>query len=191
MDTENFETIDEYYIERENKNADFYDCLKWLLIAVVLIACYHLVLYAAGYEVTSKYKSMALAQQSSEPADFIIGPCELQEKLNQIEPDIFQSVRNADIHKGEIMRIGLGRRVKDSITGYEGVTVARTSWLYGCERITIQGDLDKNGKIPDTVTIDEEQLIVVESKKKPNGHFGTEQPAGSRENPTRHPDPKY
>jgi len=87
MDTENFETIDEYYIERENKNADFYDCLKWLLIAVVLIACYHLVLYAAGYEVTSKYKSMALAQQSSEPADFIIGPCELQEMLNQIEPE--------------------------------------------------------------------------------------------------------
>jgi len=41
--------------------------------------------------------------------------------------------------------IKLGIRVKDSITGYEGVAIARTDWLYGCVRITIQGDLDKDG----------------------------------------------
>ncbi len=61
-----------------------YDCLKWVLIAAALIIIYHIAIYAAGYEVTSK--STVLAQNTSEPADYLQGPCELQELLNKIEP---------------------------------------------------------------------------------------------------------
>jgi hypothetical protein len=87
------------------------------------------------------------------------------------------------------MIIKLGTRVKDSITGYEGVAVAITTWLYGCRRITVQGDLDKDGKVPDTVTFDEEQLMTVISKTKINCHKEKEPPAGPREAPQRHINP--
>lgn len=53
--------------------------------------------------------------------------------------------------------IQLGRKVKDVVTGVTGVVVARTEWLYGCVRITFQPQL-KEGKMPDTITLDEQQL---------------------------------
>ena len=89
------------------------------------------------------------------------------------------------------MKIKLGQRVRDSITGYEGVAICRAEWLYGCVRITIQGDLDKDGKMPEAVCIDEDQLIVIKSKEKHNGHKAAKTTGGSRETPKRHPDQKY
>jgi len=87
------------------------------------------------------------------------------------------------------MAIKLVQRVKDSITGYEGTAICRAEWLYGCLRITIQGDLDKDGKMPGTICIDEEQLIVIESVKKVNEHKESESPAGPRNDPQRNSDP--
>ena len=40
----------------------------------------------------------------------------------------------------------LGSKVKDSITGFEGVAVGRTEFLYGCIRIGIEG-VAKPGEI--------------------------------------------
>jgi hypothetical protein len=58
-----------------------------------------------------------------------------------------------------------GDKVRDEITGYEGVYVARTDWLYGCRRLGIMR-ADKDGK-PETEWFDEPQVSLVETKKKP------------------------
>ena len=83
------------------------------------------------------------------------------------------------------MRITLGQQVKDSITGYSGTVVGWTLFLYGCERVGIQGPLDKDGKVPDIVWFDEEQVIALPIKRiaKKRGKGST--PAGPRENVTR------
>ena len=67
-------------------------------------------------------------------------------------------------------RVELGDRVRDRITGLEGIAVARTSWLYGCERITIQPERLKDGKPLDTYTVDEPQIEVLKegvAKRQP------------------------
>ena len=65
--------------------------------------------------------------------------------------------------------IKLGMKVRDSVSGLEGIVVALTTWLNGCVRVTIQQRIGKDGKMPETVTVDEPQLIVVgKSKHKQN-----------------------
>ena len=83
------------------------------------------------------------------------------------------------------MHIKLGQQVKDSITGYKGTVIGRTSFLYGCERIGVQGPLDKDGKVLDIVWFDEEQVIALPIKRiaKKRGKGST--PAGPRENVVR------
>ena len=45
------------------------------------------------------------------------------------------------------MSVQLGDLCKDTVTGFEGVCVARTEWLNGCWRMTLQSaKLDKDGK---------------------------------------------
>ncbi len=61
--------------------------------------------------------------------------------------------------------IELGDKVKDLVTGFCGIAVARTEWLYGCNRITIQPDvLDKEGEIYDGIAFDEPQLIILQKQ---------------------------
>jgi len=83
------------------------------------------------------------------------------------------------------MRITLGQQVKDSITGYSGTAMGRMSWLYGCERIGIQGPLDKDGKVVDVVWFDEEQLIGLPVKRVAKKRDEAASPAGPRENVVR------
>ena len=61
--------------------------------------------------------------------------------------------------------ITLGDKVKDSVSGFTGIAVGRTEWLQGCARITIQPAVGKDGKLPDSATFDEPQLIVLTKKK--------------------------
>lgn len=58
--------------------------------------------------------------------------------------------------------IALGSKVKDRITGVEGIVVGRTEWLNGCVRIIIQPQELKDGRPVDPCTIDEPDLIVLE-----------------------------
>jgi hypothetical protein len=61
------------------------------------------------------------------------------------------------------MTINLGDKARDQVTGFEGVCVARTVWLHGCVRITLQPQsLDKDGKMQEAVTFDELQVDLVE-----------------------------
>ena len=60
--------------------------------------------------------------------------------------------------------INLGDRAKDKVTGFSGIVIAKTTWLHGCERITIQPEkLDKEGKVKETQTFDYNQVEVVKS----------------------------
>jgi len=62
--------------------------------------------------------------------------------------------------------IELGMSVKDKITGLTGVAVARTEYLTGCARISVQPTEVKDGKTAEWVTLDEGQLDIIKTKKK-------------------------
>ena len=65
----------------------------------------------------------------------------------------------------------LGDKVKDSITGFTGVVVASTTWINGCTRLTVQpSGMTKEGKIFETETFDDTQLLVITPKKVKEGN---------------------
>lgn len=61
--------------------------------------------------------------------------------------------------------IELGQEVKDMISGFKGIAVARHHYLQGCDRISVQPKADKDGKLDESTTFDEPQLIVIGKKK--------------------------
>jgi hypothetical protein len=67
--------------------------------------------------------------------------------------------------------IVLGDEVKDTVTGFSGVAVARTKWMFGCDRITIQpkAKKDKDGKqeLQNMEVFDEPQVKVTKRTGKP------------------------
>lgn len=88
-------------------------------------------------------------------------------------------------------RIELGDKVKDKITGIEGIIVAITEWLYGCRRVCIQPQIIKDGKPVDNCTIDEPQAELIEKKfindgedkkENPKRSYGDRENVGEREN---------
>jgi hypothetical protein len=80
------------------------------------------------------------------------------------------------------MGVELGQKVRDKVSGFEGIAVCRHIYLEGCERISVQPLVDKEGKLPEAATFDEPQLEVIEDteislsrkgKKEPEGPGGT------------------
>jgi len=63
--------------------------------------------------------------------------------------------------------IQLGDTVKDSITGMKGVVYGITTWLNGCETISVQSRKLKDGRPVERVAFDTEQLELVERKDAP------------------------
>lgn len=81
--------------------------------------------------------------------------------------------------------VKLGDRVRDSVTGFTGIAVARTEWLHGCDRIVIQPDkLDKDGKVQPNESFDEPQVIVLQAGKIKRGNKNT---GGPRPTPMQKP----
>lgn len=74
--------------------------------------------------------------------------------------------------------INLGDKAKDTVSGFVGIVVAKTEWLNGCYRITLQPTVAKDGKLPDACTFDMEQLIVIKNKasKIPQKETGGDRP---------------
>lgn len=84
--------------------------------------------------------------------------------------------------------VQLGDKCRDTVTGFEGICVARTEWLNGCWRMTLQSDkLDKEGKPQDGMTFDEPQLQVIKAAVVSTGPRDTGGPAP---NPKRPAGPK-
>lgn len=80
----------------------------------------------------------------------------------------------------------LGSRAKCKITGYEGMLIARTEWLYGCVRYTLQsGKLQESGEPAKSHSTDEEGLQLIEAAPP---HELPEK-GGDAPEPTRQADP--
>ncbi|SDP85125.1 hypothetical protein [Desulforhopalus singaporensis] len=69
--------------------------------------------------------------------------------------------------------IPLGTIVKDKVTGFIGVAENRATYLFGCDRYCIQARVGEDGKIPESVMIDEPQLEIVEGEKRVMAPIGT------------------
>jgi len=66
------------------------------------------------------------------------------------------------------MTLKMGNIVRDTITGFQGIMIGRTDWLYGCSRIGIEPtDLDKDGKPRDPAWFDEQRIVTVEDRSPP------------------------
>ena len=57
--------------------------------------------------------------------------------------------------------IKLGDTVQDMVSGLKGIAVARTYWLFGVSRITLQPPVDKDGQVPKNYCCDEPQVSVI------------------------------
>jgi hypothetical protein len=100
--------------------------------------------------------------------------------------------------------IQLGDRVRDRITGFEGIVIGITDWLYQCRRPIVQpSTLTSDGKPTESMSFDEDQLDVLEAGafviKRPDRAVTAEATAevpvavktgGPRDTPTRRPDPR-
>ena len=67
--------------------------------------------------------------------------------------------------------ITLGDKVKDPVTGINGIAYSRIMYLQGCDRIGIQGPTllvkGKLPEVPELYYVDEPQLVVIVKAKKP------------------------
>lgn len=63
--------------------------------------------------------------------------------------------------------IELGSKVRDKVSGFEGIAVAVTQWIVGCRRITVQPQtLTKEGGTKGFETFDEPMLEVLATPAK-------------------------
>jgi len=60
--------------------------------------------------------------------------------------------------------IKLGDYAKDTVTELTGTVVAVTEWLHGCKRYTLQPKMDKTGKVPESMSFDSPQVVLVKAK---------------------------
>lgn len=60
--------------------------------------------------------------------------------------------------------IELGDRVRDRITGFAGIAIARTDWLNGCSRFGVQPEEMKDGKCVEVDWFDVDQIEIVDKR---------------------------
>ena len=87
----------------------------------------------------------------------------------------------------------LGSLVKDRLTGFSGIAVGRTVWLYGCSRIGIESTkLTEDGKPQDIFWVDEQRVEVLSTETRFLGNLYQavgEGPGGPQPDPRRRSDP--
>ena len=59
------------------------------------------------------------------------------------------------------MAIVLGQKVRDKVSGFEGIATGRAVYINGCVRICIEPPVDKDGKYQEHTWLDESQLEVI------------------------------
>ena len=57
--------------------------------------------------------------------------------------------------------IRLGDKVKDCVSGFEGIVIAKTDWLYGCVRFGVEAQELRDGKLIEAQWFDEPRLVLV------------------------------
>lgn len=73
----------------------------------------------------------------------------------------------------------LGATARCKISGYVGIVVCRSEWLYGCNHYVLQavGLDDKGGPRPSRA-VDEQGMVVIEPAKPEHINDPTKQPGG-------------
>ena len=84
--------------------------------------------------------------------------------------------------------IKLGNKVRDNITGFTGIAVGRTEWLFGCSRIGIQATELKDGKPVETEWIDEQRVEVIEDLPRVISADSAATSGGPQRDPSRRAD---
>jgi len=75
--------------------------------------------------------------------------------------------------------IELGDEVQDKVTGFKGIAVVRSIYLQGCDRISVQSPVDKEGEIPEPQHFDDPQLKILKKQKvKPEDVQEKQKPGG-------------
>lgn len=70
-----------------------------------------------------------------------------------------------------MFKLELGTKVKDKVTGYTGIVIGRTEWLYGCRRYTVQSQEMKDGKPVESMAFDEDALeLLTTNNEHVRGH---------------------
>lgn len=80
--------------------------------------------------------------------------------------------------KGRKQIVSLGDEVRDVISGFQGIAVARTDWIHGCIRINVQPAVDSEGKLPESVSFDEPQLEVITAAQVGENKKAIKDPGG-------------
>lgn len=80
------------------------------------------------------------------------------------------------------MAIELGDMAKDNVSGFKGICIARTEWISGCTRVTLQPTVGDDGKFTDAITFDEPMLTLLKKKAK---NPGPKDVGGPRPEPAR------
>jgi hypothetical protein len=62
------------------------------------------------------------------------------------------------LKKEKLILVKLGDKVKDSLTGFEGVATARTEYLYGCVHVCVTPTGLKDGKPIESQWFDEQRI---------------------------------
>lgn len=75
--------------------------------------------------------------------------------------------------------IKLGDKVRHTVTGYTGIVIARTEWLNGCWRMTVQMKVKKDGTLPEAISFDDVELEII-GKKKFKKEIGKKETGGPR-----------
>jgi hypothetical protein len=63
-------------------------------------------------------------------------------------------------------QIKLGNKVRDIVTGYEGIATAKVEYLNGCVQYCVKPPAGKDGNMPEGAYLDEGQLTVVSAGVK-------------------------
>jgi len=85
--------------------------------------------------------------------------------------------------------IKLGSMVVDSLTGFTGIAVGRTVYLYGCVRIAIESTtLNKDGQPIEAVWVDEQRVEVVKKQSRKISSQSDAKTGGPQADPSRRAD---
>lgn len=81
--------------------------------------------------------------------------------------------------------IKLGSKVRDKISGFEGIATGRTTWLYGCERICVQPQEISKGKPVDAQWFDVNQLDLIDANSMKPSRTHDPRPGGPQNDPSQ------
>ena len=65
------------------------------------------------------------------------------------------------------MRLAMGEKVCDVITGFKGRIVAKCQYINGCDQCLVKPSIGEDGKMPVGEWIDDQQLELQKTRKSP------------------------